>query len=145
MKKLILTALVTLLAFNSHALFARANFPSIEGSVNLSQNTKPNDLIVTFSLGCEGHKTPSISGYDNGMILTNCEDDSLSLELEVSDNGNFETPKIHEFSLEGKAFRCFIFIQDRNSGQYLNSRSYKCNKPTSDNIQKALETISNII
>ncbi len=144
MKNILLTSIFTLFTINTHALFARANFPELKGNLIVNSNTKIEDLDVVFTVGCAGHKTGSLFGYDNGLKLTDCNDDSVSEQLLVEANGDFTIPKIKEFSLEGKSFGCFIFIQDRETGKYVNSVYYKCNKPSEENIQKALEVITDI-
>jgi len=46
MKNILLTSIFTLFTINTHALFARANFPELKGNLIVNSNTKIEDLDV---------------------------------------------------------------------------------------------------
>ncbi|EQC52264.1 hypothetical protein [Bacteriovorax sp. DB6_IX] len=96
MKKAFLIGL-SLLSLNSHALLERAFFPELTGQITEIQSDKGiklEDLRVEYVVACSGHKTDSLFGYDNGLQLTNCADDTISYDIQVYEDGTFDLPRL---------------------------------------------------
>jgi len=150
--KRLFVLLSILTSFNALALVQKAYFPEVTGqitSITSEKDIEIDDLEIEYIISCSGHKTPSISGYDNGIILTDCNDDSLSYEIGLREDGTFDLPEVNEFSLEGKAFACYLVVNapdfsTEHGFTYSSYHNIPCSNATNEEIKESLKIIKDL-
>ncbi|OIQ16507.1 MAG: hypothetical protein BM556_15310 [Bacteriovorax sp. MedPE-SWde] len=151
MKKLFM-ALIILSCSHTFGLMKKATFPELHGNLTVTsehEGMEYSDLELTYSISCTGHRSFNLTGWDDGFALTNCDDDSIELNIELSDEGSYILPELKEFTLEGKKFSCYLVVrapnfEDSRGNTLEEFVKIPCSKKDRSKIDSKIEELSDL-